>query len=512
MISAETVQVSSISQYGVTWTFDKQYTSGKFVNGDYWVLGPISITSISPAPNAQRNGTMVNPTAADKQAFDSRAPDWNANAGVTTFPLTINVDSSVLSSISRTDCVSNCRPAVDVIAVLTVLMNKPPNDGATIFRPSYAGSTKSLWSSADLRTERLPVFPMPVSNNIPSLDAIATNFSMPWVDYMTSWTGGYIHPLQAMPNYGGDMVMSINEAAFRLMLNDTIQEKMPALINYLQYGVDLFGCISSGTQFPADGGHALGRLVPLAYAAFLLNGGEIMLPVINSTSFGEFESIVRGNDGQALWGQITRISESNYWVNQINQTGARTSPDPYGYIDGGETPGGAYQSINAPNFKAIALVAYMFPEVQLVVNRPIFFEFAERFVWNGTWTQPDPCAGFDGVPSNFGITYGPDGKGGCILDKDPSDGIGRYPSLHFTNADKGSPSYTSAFCEDMWTNFRSQLAGFGSYTPSSGSQPSSNNNPSPNTNPSTPSGSASFATHLTIGSSAAILASFSMLF
>jgi hypothetical protein len=489
LISAETVQVSSISQYGITWTFDKQYTSGKFVNGDYWVLGPIQITSITPSPNTERNGTMVNPIAADKQSFDSRAPDWNANAGVTTFPLAINADSSVVSSISRTDCVSNCRPAVDVIAVLTVLMSKPANDGVTIFRPSYAGATKSLWSASDLHTEKLAVFPLPSSKNIPTLSQVADTFSKPWVDYMTSWSGGYIHPLQTMPNYGGDMVMQINEAALRLLLNDTLEEKMPALINYLQFGVDLFGCISSGTQFPADGGHALGRLVPLAYASILLTGGESMLPIINSTSFGEFESVVRGKDGQALWGQITRISESNYWINQMNRTGARTSPDPYGYIDGGETPGGSYQSINAPNFKATALVAYMFPEAQLVVNRAIFYEFVERFVGNGTWTQPDPCAGFDGNYSNFRITFGPDGNGGCILDKDPSDGIGRYPQLHFSDANRGSGSYTSAFCEDMWTNFRSQLAGFGSYTPLDNGSPTSNNNNSPNNSPNSPSGS-----------------------
>jgi hypothetical protein len=31
---------SSIEQYGITWTFDKEYQCGQFVNGDYWVLGP----------------------------------------------------------------------------------------------------------------------------------------------------------------------------------------------------------------------------------------------------------------------------------------------------------------------------------------------------------------------------------------------------------------------------------------------------------------------------------------
>jgi hypothetical protein len=171
-----------------------------------------------------------------------------------------------------------------------------------------------------------------------------------------------------------------------------------------------------------------------------------------------------------------------------HENGARTSPDPYQYIDGGETPGGSYQAINAPNFKATALIAYMFPDVQRVVNRPIFYEFAERFVANGTWTQPDPCAGFDGNPANLGVTFGPDGNGGCILDTDPSDGIGRYPQLHGANRDQGNSGYTSRFCNDMWTNFRQQVSGFNPNqpisSPSSSSTPNQPNPSSPATSPS----------------------------
>ena len=30
--------MSSITQYGITWTFDKEYESGQFASGDYWVV------------------------------------------------------------------------------------------------------------------------------------------------------------------------------------------------------------------------------------------------------------------------------------------------------------------------------------------------------------------------------------------------------------------------------------------------------------------------------------------
>ena len=39
---------SSIEQYGITWTFDKEYETGKFVNGDWWVVGPVVVTAVTP--------------------------------------------------------------------------------------------------------------------------------------------------------------------------------------------------------------------------------------------------------------------------------------------------------------------------------------------------------------------------------------------------------------------------------------------------------------------------------
>ena len=39
---------SSIFQYGITWTFDKPPECGQFVNGDWWVVGPVTIQSMLP--------------------------------------------------------------------------------------------------------------------------------------------------------------------------------------------------------------------------------------------------------------------------------------------------------------------------------------------------------------------------------------------------------------------------------------------------------------------------------
>ena len=37
------ILASTLSQFGVTWTFDKEYEVGQFANGDPWVVGPVAL-------------------------------------------------------------------------------------------------------------------------------------------------------------------------------------------------------------------------------------------------------------------------------------------------------------------------------------------------------------------------------------------------------------------------------------------------------------------------------------
>ena len=40
----------SVSQYGITWTFEKPARVGQFVNGDWYVVGPVTVKAIDPTP------------------------------------------------------------------------------------------------------------------------------------------------------------------------------------------------------------------------------------------------------------------------------------------------------------------------------------------------------------------------------------------------------------------------------------------------------------------------------
>ena len=46
--------LAGVDRHGITWTFDRPARCGRYVNGDWWVLGPISITSIKEL--RQRSG------------------------------------------------------------------------------------------------------------------------------------------------------------------------------------------------------------------------------------------------------------------------------------------------------------------------------------------------------------------------------------------------------------------------------------------------------------------------
>jgi len=75
-----------------------------------------------------------------------------------------------------------------------------------------------------------------------------------------------------------------------------------------------------------------------------------------------------------------------------------------------------------------------------------------------TYNEPEVCTGEEAScdttgswDSDYGVTYGPDGAGGCIPDTDPSDGIGRFPLLHGSSTDDGH--YGSGFANALWSAY-----------------------------------------------------------
>ena len=92
----------SVTQYGITWTFEKPVRVGQFVNGDYYVLGPATIVAISPEPRDGRNGSCLDPSAiTEKAGFDDRIlfGRYDPNLFLAP-PIKLIPGNSLLSSVS----------------------------------------------------------------------------------------------------------------------------------------------------------------------------------------------------------------------------------------------------------------------------------------------------------------------------------------------------------------------------------------------------------------------------
>jgi hypothetical protein len=449
-VNTNAVYRSSISQYGITWTFDRAYPSGQFANGDYWVLGPVQIVAMTPPATSGRNGWMVNPIGFT-EAYDDRSqrnmfsPAYKAELQPA-LPYVANPNSSIIKAISVDSKLAACRPCLKTAAVLTVVGSTPPDNGKNTFRPPYFGTAKPMISTTGMRLDLLPSLAPPRSDqSIQSLSALADRFKRVQLDHvLPTWLGDNMHPADNLPHYGGSIGRDTGDAALRLMLNEPVQAKLPALIAYVQYGIDTYYTLLGGMKWRGDGGHDSGRKLPIAFAAVLLDDPAMKSAVSESAamkSYAEdaqlyFSSGANGGSGQVLWGAV--CTEAAYWTRITTKKGRRDCRDPYGYVDGGGTEiGQAYQlCCTSKVWKGTALALHLMPSLEVVWDNPYFLPYVDRWVNFGVWAQPDPCM----------LEKRPTLNGTCL------PGSGRFPSKN--GADKDSGDYGSPFADSMWLTYR----------------------------------------------------------
>lgn len=433
-----------IEQHGVTFTFDAAYEYGTFANGDYWVVtggdGAVTITGMPPAFDGKHHGWEVNPDHIRRQGFDTRVHHFDASR-VPDLPYDASAGESVVKAISVDLDKKRARPALRAAVVLTVLAQAPPGGGERTFRPPYFGADKPLYSTDDLHPEKLPGITAPGVRHVPSLDWVERRFRRVWLDHKTNWSGRHMHPAENMPEYGAGIARDTGKAALRLMMDDTVDKKMPALVNYVQLGIDLYHMRRGGQKWPPNGGHCSGRKLPIAFAGALLENEDMKRVVREApdpTVFQEDSSVYYSPTAKmVLWGQP--MPERQYWSRLCNDRGSKTAKDPYGYIDGGMQPGASYQACcNSNTWKATALCLHLMPELRGIWNYEPFLDYEDRWVNFGAWSRPDPYALDCDDPGS--------------KDTNPADGTGRFPEAHAKNADGGA--WTSRFAGEMWQALR----------------------------------------------------------
>ncbi len=320
-----------ISQFGITWTFNRDYTVGQFANGDYWVLGPVTIIGIDP-PSIETNGrtmngSMVNPSPKlgriqgyDSAMYGSFGPhfDPNLNAGrpnnqdlTPRHPLVLQPHSSLVSTISIPEGGHN--PQLRTAAILTVLPEPAPEGS---FRPPYCGTDKTIEFNKDQLDYSLLANIKPVPG-APSIMVVEGYFKRPWIDHIPGWLGCYHHPTENMPWYGREIAIHVGISALKLNLNLSNQMKEVLLIRFVQLGIDLYGIVQNGGKhnWVNNGGHASGRKWPILFAGFVLDDPDMKnIGRIDIANYGPWqqEYVHFGEDDQTFYVGDEDIYEPPY--------------------------------------------------------------------------------------------------------------------------------------------------------------------------------------------------------
>jgi len=314
----------SISQYGITWTFQKPTRVGQFINGDWYVVGPVTIEGIDPKPlygseipkreldrmdkerpEAQRvrNGFMLNPPAKMEVAYDSGVRNWFAPSLIQRLPVIMKPGDSLVSTISmpknlvlHAQLRNKIERGVDdsspirTAAVLTCVGEPQPPDA---FRPGFCDRRQRIYLARNLKRDLLPV--AAATKSMPKVQQYIRFTQRPWVG---TCFFGFEEPVENMPQYGLEYGRVVGISALLLCTDLEPQQKEPLLVNFVQVGIDLGGMIRAGhTGWTAWGGHGSGRKLPIVFAGLLL--GDDKLANINKSfpkvSFGEDEQTAYGD-------------------------------------------------------------------------------------------------------------------------------------------------------------------------------------------------------------------------
>ena len=321
-----TTERTEVTQYGVTWSFDRPVSVGQFVNGDFYVVGPVTVTRIQPrvllgpaVPAEElsqrecarvrdgryvRNGTMLNPPARQEVAYDSGIREFFRADLVAVPPICLRPGDCLVSTISLKVIEKSEFPyhgsggfrehhddsPVKTAAVLTCVARAQPADA---FRPSYGDREQRIYLARNLKRQRLPQLPRP--SDTPDAATWIRVFQRPWIN---TCFFGFEQPMENMPHYGQWVGQAQSMAGLLLMLDVPADKKKRLLVNVVQVGIDYWGLVRNGHPgWQGWGGHGSGRKFPIVFAGLMLGDEQMAAP---TKAFPEVEF---GEDNQTMYGQ-----------------------------------------------------------------------------------------------------------------------------------------------------------------------------------------------------------------
>jgi len=322
IVSGDT-KVTVIEQYGIKWYIKGAPEYGQYTNGEYWVVGPITLNKItpqsikynmqtlpdsSPLPDGVEsydinriiNGSMINPAVkldyagnvTYEHGYDDEMTIWKPVTNsyperITNYAGNRNFYKEELniaridtgggnyapisavhprvvqpnnSIVSSISCDIPDRPTLEVTAILTVVeAGHKPLEGD--FRPSYCGNDKkSYFNINDLDYSSLQTLER--ADNFLSLQETERFFERNWLDYIPEWIGEFTHAKQNMKaSYGAGFASMVSTGALALNTEygNGVTDKETLLKRLVQLGLDTYGVVAQ----------------PWGWRVFRNNGGHL---------------------------------------------------------------------------------------------------------------------------------------------------------------------------------------------------------------------------------------------
>jgi hypothetical protein len=202
-----------------------------------------------------------------------------------------------------------------------------------------------------------------------------------------------------MPSYGQHIAFADSYVGLLLSLNFSPDQKVNLTNYFVQYGIDLFGCVQAGYGWPAFGGHRSGRKMPIVFAGILLNN-DSMKNVSTSypDKFGEdmqtayISNLPPAGTYQQAWQGAKVIYGGHYGV---HIDGTPISPGLYGPYEqiqpvdwplygtppNQEQLGEAYRRCcTSVSWVGEALTIHLMG-AENVWNHPAFFDYVDRWMF-----------------------------------------------------------------------------------------------------------------------------------
>ena len=352
-------RLSEITQYGITWSFSEPVPVGRFVNGDFYVVGPTTVVGIVPRPLVGRevpvselgkretakgrtrlfvrNGSMINPPARPEVAYDSGIRNYFNPRLLAELPIALTPGDCLVSTISLKKDEEPDFPyhtgtgsrehrdnsPIKSAAVLTCVGKIQPVDA---FRPSYGDREQKIYLARNLRRDRLLDLKPPKST--PDLDTWIRIFQRPWIN---ACFFGFDHPMENMPHYGQWVGQAQSMGGLLLMLDLDLLQKERLAINMIQVGIDYWGLVRNGHPgWQGWGGHGSGRKFPIVLAGLLLGDEEMASPTKS------FPKVEFGEDNQTIYGRgwtgARALFAGHSGVQNSTGTPARPKWGPYEHL------------------------------------------------------------------------------------------------------------------------------------------------------------------------------------